>query len=315
MITNTYKTEIRSIFSHASLTLRISVVAGLIAVFSSCGSDQDEQKIDDKLITSDEEFTAGEIRVKKVGKVFYSIPSPIEMTSLIKKAGGTYDKDILNSAGNVSNYITNKSMALNLGIYGADLSYSSIYDQTQETMLYFSAAKKLADGLGISSAFGKSIWERVENNLSNRDSLVQIISDSYWETDAYLKENRRSNTSALVITGGWIEGLYIGTKLATSATNNQEIISRIGEQKLTLNNLIAMLETYDDEGVADILEELLEVQQVFDGVELSYTRKEPDTNPETKVTTLFTTSKISISEEQLDSISVKIKKIRDNIIK
>ena len=237
------------------------------------------------------------------------------MTSLIKKAGASYDKDILNAYENASNYVTNISMALNLGVYGADLSYSSIFDQTQETLRYFAVAKKLADGIGISSAFGKSTLDRIEANINNRDSLMSIISDSYWETDAYLKENKRSSTSALVITGGWIEGLYIATKLAATTSNNKEIVSRIGEQKLSLNNLIAMLNSYDDENIDVILNELNELRNIYEGVELTYYREEPSTNLETKVTTIHTTSKISISEVELGNISDKIASIRNNIIK
>ena len=290
----------------------IGIVACLIAVLFACNSES-EQNIESE--PEEEEVVIKEIKVKKTGKVFYTIPSPLEMTLLIKKAGASFDKDIVNPAANSSKYVTNTSMALNLGVYGADLSYASIFDQTQETLRYFAVAKKLADGIGISSAFGKSTLSRIESNINNRDSLMSIISDSYWETDAYLKENKRSSTSALVITGGWVEGLYIATKLAVSTSNNKEIVSRIGEQKLSLNNLIAMLNSYDDENIAEILNDLNELRGIYEKVELTYYREEPSINVETKVTTIHTTSKISISETELSNISDKIASIRHNIIK
>lgn len=304
MIINLYKT--------LTAYMRVGIVACLLTVFFAC-SPESEQNIESEI--EEEEVGTKEIKVKKVGKVFYTIPSPLEMTSLIKKAGASYDKDIGNSVANASNYVTNISMALNLGVYGADLSYASIFDQTQETLRYFAVAKKLADGIGITSAFGKSTLDRIEVNVNNRDSLISIISDSYWETDAYLKENKRSSTSALVITGGWVEGLYIATRLAANTSNNKEIVSRIGEQKLSLNNLIAMLNSYEDENISATLNELNELKQVYEGVELTYYREEPSTNPETKVTTIHTTSKISISEAELSNISDKIAVIRNNIIK
>ena len=287
----------------------------LIALFFSCSSEngeagQSQSDKEDSVATLDTENE----KTGKTGKVFYAIPSPLEMTSLIKKAGASYNKDILNSTENASKYVTTSSMALNLGIYGADLSYSSIFEQTQETMHYFAATKKLADDLGITQAFGDKTLKRLEANINNRDSLISIISDSYWETDSYLKESKRSSTAALVIAGGWIEGLYIATKLAESTSNNKEIVSRVGEQKLTLNNLIPLLETYSEESVNEVVDKLYHLQEIFNGVELIYTREEPTTNAKTKITTLNTTSQISISVEQLDSVTARVTRIRNSII-
>ena len=311
MIRNSYK----PISEYLHRIKGVVLVACLLTVFFACSSES-EQKTESGIEEEEEEIlTEKEQEANKAQKVFYTIPSPIEMTSLIKKAGASYDKDAGNSPSNVSNYVTIVSMALNLGIYGADLSYASIFDQTQETLRYFAVAKKLADGIGISDAFGKSTLNRIEANINNRDSLISIISDSYWETDAYLKENKRSNTSALVIAGGWIEGLYIATILAANTSNNKEIVSRIGEQKLSLNNLTAMLNSYDDENISDLVNDLNGLKKVYDSVELTYYREEPTINPATKVTTIHTTSKISISVADLQSITDKIANIRNKIIK
>ena len=144
--------------------------------------------------------------------------------------------------------------------------------------------------------------------------MIAIISDSYWEADAYLKENSRSNTSALVIAGGWIEALYISTKLAEKTQNSDEILSRIGEQKLTLNNLVPMLEKFQGPDVNEVIKSLQELQSAFNAVEITYTRKDPTTDEESKLTTLQTTSKISISDEALASISEKVASIRNNIV-
>ena len=293
--------------------------AGMLFLLGACSTDP-EQSTEETSSTEadasdDTETTASkDMEVQKAGKVFYMIPSPLELSSIIKNAGATYDNSVLNPSEYVSNYVTSGSQALNLGVYGADLSYSSIFEQTQETSKYFMAAKELADELGITSAFGKSTVDRIQNNLNNRDSLIAIISDSYWEADAYLKENSRSNTSALVIAGGWIEALYISTKLADITDSNSEIISRIGEQKLTLNNLIPMLEKFSGDDVDEVVASLKDLQETFMGVEITYERKESTTNSETQLTTIQTTSKINIDEEQLAAISDKIESIRTNIV-
>ncbi|MBL4658244.1 MAG: hypothetical protein JKX73_09610 [Flavobacteriales bacterium] len=288
-----------------------------LVFLGACATDKhpsDEDVTEETADISEEAKNFGE-EIQKSDKVFYTIPSPLELTSIIKKAGAKYDNSVLNSTKNISNYVTQTSMALNLGVYGADLSYASIFEQTQETMHYFAAAKKLADDLGISAAFGESTITRVQTNLNNRDSLVAIISDSYWETDAYLKENKRSSTSGLVIAGGWIEGLYISTKLAAKTEDNKEIVTRIGEQKLTLSNLTAMLNNFQDPEVEDVVKDLDELKKVYEGVEITYNRQPPTTDAETKVTTLNTTSTINITEDQLAAISEKIDAIRSKIVK
>jgi len=62
---------------------------------------------------------------------------------LIKTAGATYNEKLLNPLSNLSNYTTSKSMALNLGIYTTDLSFASLFDQTQTAINYMQAAKKI----------------------------------------------------------------------------------------------------------------------------------------------------------------------------
>ena len=294
-----------------------AIIMSFLFFMSACSSDATDEsdQFDEEQVSEEDEPKAEESKVKKTGKVFYTIPSPLELTSIIKKAGAAYDKTICNSVDNISNYHTQTSMALNLGIYGADLSYSSIFEQTQETMHYFAACKTLADDLGITSAFGESTVKRIQKNLNNRDSLISIISDSYWETDAYLKENNRSSTSALVVAGGWIEGLYVSVNIASKTENNKEIVSRIGEQKLTLGNLIAMLQHFSDDEVKPIVEDLQDLRSTYEGVEITYTRREPITDSKSKVTTLQTTSEIIIGEEELAAITEKVKSIRNNIVK
>ena len=92
-----------------------------------------------------------------------------------------------------------------------------IFNQNQESILYLSCTKKLADKLGLSKAFNDEVIERMEMNVDNRDSLLTIISDTYYNLDSYLKENDRDHISAMIIAAGWIEGLYLGTQIANSS--------------------------------------------------------------------------------------------------
>src|SRR3954470_11616837 len=229
-------------------TTRYASILSLSLFLFSCNNSTTETEV------AGSDTMQAKSKNPKAQEVFYSIPSPIETISLLKAAGAKYNAAYLNPIDNVSKYTSVTSKALNLGTYGSDLSFTSMFDQTQESMLYLRCANKLASGLGINSAFNESTTNRLESNLQNRDSLLNIIADSYWTTDAYLKDNGQPGVSALIVAGGWVEGLYIGTQIANS-TQNKEVITRIGEQKLSLENLIALLESYkaDNAGIVAVL--------------------------------------------------------------
>ena len=252
-------------------------------------------------------------RVERTEQIFYAIPSPMETVSLLKKAGAEYNKDILNDIENVDNYTSSAKMALNLGIYGSDLSYTSVFEQTQESMFYTSCAKKLSDNLNISGAFDEATMERMEQNLEDRDSLLSIISETYWIVDAYLKENDRDITSALLIVGGWVEGLYIATQVGT-ADPSEELNQRIAEQKLSLENLIGLVNTYEqDEDLTRVLADLKKINASFEGVS-GGTEESKVTGEENGVTVIGGSGVSSMSNEQLAKLSETVKTIRDSYI-
>ncbi|MDF2437605.1 MAG: hypothetical protein K0Q95_1981 [Bacteroidota bacterium] len=292
-------------------TIRVSLTIAIAAAFSACGSSADN---DNNIGSSDTSNVSVE-KDTKAQNVFYSIPSPIETTSLLKGAGAKYNASYLNPIENLSKYSTAASRALNLGVYGTDLSFTSIFDQTQESMLYLRCTNKLATSLGISGAFDEATTARIEANLENRDSLLTIISDSYWNADTYLKENGQPGVSALIIAGGWIEGLYIATQIA-NATKNEDIATRIGEQKLSLDNLVALLDSYktSNDGVNNVLTQLQELKTIYDGIQVKPSETKASTDQQAGVTTIENKSDFKITPEQLKAISDKSAQIRNKII-
>jgi hypothetical protein len=157
----------------------------------------------------------------------------------------------------------------------------------------------------------------MEENLNNRDSMLALISDSYWETDAYLQENERGNVSAYIIAGGWIEGLYLGCKIERkikSSGKNKEIAKRIAEQKVSLDNLIALLESYaSPESFGDLIEDLKGLQAIYATIKEIETETTSVTNAD-GTTTISGGLVFDISEDQLSAIDAKITEIRNKII-
>lgn len=277
---------------------------------AACGGDQPQQ---DKLTVPGTDSTAV-IRSERTKNIFHNIPSPMETAALLKKAGAEFDKSILNDVKNVDNYTASSRQALNLGIYGADLSYASVFNNTQESMLYTSCAQKLAKKLDVSNAFNEEVVERLERNRNDRDSLLSIISETYWHVDAYLKENQRDNISALMVAGGWVEGLYIATQV-TVHHDTPQLRQRIAEQRLPLGDLLELVRTYspDDAAIASVLKDLEGLQAIYAGVETpSGTSNMSEENGVAIIGGTAPTA--SLTDEQLKAITENVATIRASYI-
>jgi hypothetical protein len=285
------------------------LLGAIVTLLSACGGTQPQQ---DPLVVDQQDTTVQSTRARKTRNIFYNIPSPMETAALLKKAGAQYNGKILNDVKNVDLYTSASKQALNLGIYGADLSYASVFNQTQESMFYSAASRKLADRLGVTTAFDDATLERMERNMNNRDSLLNIISETYWEMDAYLKENGRDNISALLIAGGWVEGLYIASQVALTS-DSPEMRQRIAEQKLSLQDLLSLLETYDqDDVLRPVHADLKALEQLFAPVQLGAGDAVSQQNGVTVVG--GGGSPAQLTTEQLAAIRTKAAEIRNNYI-
>ncbi|RLD65068.1 MAG: hypothetical protein DRI95_09510 [Bacteroidetes bacterium] len=243
-------------------TLSLLASMLLAAVFSliiiSCGNESDDQQNDDSDLI--EETTV----MEKADKLVYPLPTPLEVTEMLNKAGAAYILDIANGPENVAKYFTEISKALNLGVYGADLSYASTYNKTQETNNYLACTITLRDGLAIETPYNSGLLERVEANIDNKDSIYNILTTSFHETFEYLNDNGKGAVSVMILAGGWIEGLYLSTELAFLTENNAEILKGIADQKETLKILMPLIETYkENENVNEILKELRVIETIY----------------------------------------------------
>lgn len=279
----------------------------------SCNNPQEtttEQDIDQEI---DQQLTED---LNQAKQVFYSLPSPIETALLMKRAGAKYDEHLLNAITNIPNYNTTLHKALNLGIYSADLSYVSMFDQSQASIKYLSATKRLADDLGILNAVDQSYIKRMENNINTRDSLMQIISETFMNSNAFLKENKRPELAAIVLAGGWIEGLYIATQITNITEANQELKERIIDQRLSLTTLLSLLNKYqNDENVKSVITDFMQIQNLYDNIDVNTSDIKAVVNKETNVTTLESTTTSDFSNDDFVQLSELVSQIRNNYTK
>ena len=135
----------RNLILSGKVFILLFVFLGLTLNGCNRGTKSDGEGSGDFEATGIDAETQEQLNTAK--RIFYSLPSPLETAMLIKNAGAEYNEGLMNPTENTSRYITSKSKALNLGIYSTDLSYASLFDQTQATLSYIEAAKEMADGL------------------------------------------------------------------------------------------------------------------------------------------------------------------------
>jgi hypothetical protein len=288
-----------------NLRLILSLTAISFMVWSCSGNkDEGAQKVE-----NDEPETKD--TVDEGPKPFYQIPTPNELFTVIKEIGGKAKNDLMNSPANVDKYTDNYAKGINFGVYSADLAYASAYEMGPTSLDYFKVIEKMGDDLGISGAFDKTIFERVEKNLTNGDSLLSISNDTYFEAYSYLEENEKGAVLGLIVTGGWIESMYIVTNLVDKYSDNNPIIERIAGQKYTLENLLGFLYNYaDDENIGMAVAELEKIQAVYGTMEESGDIHETSVAKEGDVNVISGGKTLKMTKETFEELKAVVKEIR-----
>lgn len=282
------------------------LLGGILLV--SCGDSKDPNKIDEELLDP-----SSSLNTDFDGKIF-SIPSPIQMALLLKETNAPFNQALLNDTKNVGKYTTEFKQALNLGIYGADLGYASINDQNSTSLNCISVVETLTDKLGLDGVFDKSFMTRFEKNKTNTDSVLMIVSEAFRSGDNYLKNEKRKSTSALILTGGWIESIYYACELNKTG-NNSKIVERIGEQQQTIATIIEILKEYNDKNQNDtLITDLTALKEDFDKIVIEYDFVKPKTDAKKKLTTLQHNTTVKVDAKVLADISAKVISIRESII-
>ena len=250
----------------------LPVLIGLGAFLATgCGGSQDEHAGHDHANETevvegmDADGMAVTSRQNTLTKIFHAAPSPMETASLIKRSGASFHGDALNSANRTSEYTTSDAQAINLGIYGADLSYATIFEENATSLEYLAAIKSLSLELGVDDVLNGEIMEEVEANRNDRGMLIDIVSDTFYELNERLKFNGQEDLAGLVVASGWVEGIYLATRHLDEAPD--ELKARIAEQKLVLDDVMRLCKSYEQtEALSALLSSMESIEAAYTGV-------------------------------------------------
>ncbi len=269
----------------------------LFVIFLSCNTGNRNVE-PSKVTTVAEQTKTKEITIDKDGSIpiFYNMYLSVEMSSLFRSIGATYNQKILNSPDKYNIYNLSTEKAMNLGVFAVDLSYAKYFEQIEDAGKYLKTMHQLSTGLGIPEDKFATSLKRIENNVSNKDSLIKIANELYKNSEKYLKENDRSSAAALIIVGGWTEALFIATNLTKKGEQDIELVERIAEQKYSLNDLLDLLKEFNNDAIVKEYTALL-----FD-LKASFARLHVNEN------------NMDDTYRQLDDICLKISGLRKKIV-
>ncbi len=287
----------------------------LVLAFQACGnSNDDETNID----INDIDTASPAIPEGQINDIIQSLPSPVEMAALISDVGVPFSKSYLASPDAADDYDTNFKKALGLGILSADLGYLNVYAQTNEIVNYLAVIRRISDDLNIGQFFDFQTLKRLATNNENMDSLMFLSQNSFRQMDEHLRKNNRSNLSALVVTGVWIEGLYLLTQIVKSGTVNKDLENRIGEQKIIVEKLNSILQAYraQDKNFEKLADDFGELKSTYDAIQITIETGKVTTKEIDGIIVVIPEDKsiVTMDKKQLNSIIVLTESIRNKLI-
>jgi len=251
--------------------ITVIIIPILILSFSGLSSckNRSEKKELKKIELNEVDTIKSEIE-----KNVYPLPTSAEVIKMLSELEVGYILGIANPVANARKYLTSSTKAVNMGVFGADLSYATLYNIQQEVLNYLDAIRSLANELNMSKIYDETLYDRIQKNFDNRDELVNILTEAFNNTYAYLSENDQQNLALLVVGGAWVEGMYLTTHVSEAAYQVAGISKVLIEQKESFDLFLDITQPYlDDPNVKEFIDKLEPIRKVYSGLTTSLTNQ------------------------------------------
>lgn len=243
--------------------------------------------------------------------------SPVEVSAIIKQLGIKYDRSFLNAPDKVASYQSDFKKALNLGVYSTDLGYATINEQNNDALFYLNAVKRTADGLLLGNFIDFNKILTLAANKNDLNKLLDETASTFENMSEYLDQNKKSNIAALILTGGWMETLFI-TCQVSKQVSNPELTSRIVEQKLILDQLLPVLRKYQsDQGIKNLVNDLTGLEKLFSKYQFMTDNGNVTVKEENGILVASSdnkTEEIKVTPQELQAITSLVLEIRSKIV-
>jgi hypothetical protein len=228
--------------------------------------------------TVKQQTTAEKEQVKsienKIEENVYPLPTSAEVIKMLTSLEVGYIIGISNPVENTKKYFSSTTRAINTGVFGADLSYATLYNMQQPVIDYLSAIRTLTNELNMSKIYNETLYDSIKKNFDNRDDLVRILTSAFNDTYVYLTDNDQQPLALLVVGGAWVEGMYLTTHVSEASYQVAGISKVLLEQKKSFELFLELTKPYmSDPAVSDFVKKLDPIKKVYDGLSTTLTEQ------------------------------------------
>ncbi len=215
---------------------------------------------------------------RQIEENVYPLPTSAEVIRQLTDMDLGYILGATNSPDNANNYVESYNRSVNLGIYGADLSYVTLYNMQQDVINYLTAIRTLALEQNLSKIYDESLYDRVKANFDTRDTLVAILTEAFDNTYSYMVDAGQGNLAMLMVGGAWVEGMYLTLAVSESGGHLAGFEATIIEQKKSFELFEGLCAPYaEDPLVARMLTTVQPIRDVYATLSTSLTMENIET--------------------------------------
>lgn len=266
---NSMQCAVRSSQSGLSKQLRVSLYCALLIAYCtlvSCGDKPQEVVKNDSVKENPLMQNLTEKEREELRKLIASVPIPFEILNQVSGSGLPFKPELLNPDQNVAKYNTAEGQAVNIGVYGADLAYLIAFERLPESGIYLRSIRQLTDAVVIPTVFDATSIEKYKMHADRQDSMQRMMYHSYTRIDSTLQSNERFGLAVLVVTGGWVESLYLTTQELGNAPkeeSNKLLYDMLNEQQTHTDDIASMLAMFPEDSLfADLHHDITEYKKM-----------------------------------------------------
>jgi len=233
------------------------LIIGLSFGLVSCGGGDEEKPVNvynyDRADSLSTEYT------KEVVSIRGNIKETSGFYFALRNDGAEYNSTLPISPSKSSSFSTTTAKCIGMGIYGADLNYITVFGQNDVARTYVDGISKLADELGIEKAYDKELFEQIvsESDTIGLQKKSNLVSKAFRNAEDQMYNEERALYATLMVSGGWVESVYLTSHLIL---DNKINTSNISDYWLLCNNyftIMKMLHVFEDNADAKAMLEKL----------------------------------------------------------
>jgi hypothetical protein len=248
-------------------------------------------------------------------EIFYGILTPVEICVIFNRLKVPFNTATLNPTSNRDLYLSSSKAAINTGIYGVDFGYLKMFGIGKEMIDDMMTIRDMSNKLGIPDSFLTDPIKRVQNDMSEPDTIIALMHKAFKKMEDHLRNDGRESTAGLMVMGGWVEAMFLATQLVYNSENpDPEVVQKIAEQKYTLTSLLSFMKNYyDDPVVVYYTKKLKFLKNYFDSFDIYFKKGDLEIDT-TRQVFRSSGSEMTVTVETLNKIRDYVSKLRTEII-